>query len=99
MKNTKYRKLVTATIAYYGFSTIYDFLTSIVLLIRGGFVELNPIGQMLGVQYWFVYWALSIILPVILLEFGNRWAFLLLWVPTGVHFACVANNNSLIGGF
>lgn len=91
MNQSKYSGLVTATISLYGVFAILDFVTSMILLLNG-YVELNPLYGFLGLSYWTFYWILTIGFPVLLLEFGNRWAFLYMWVPTAVHFACVTNN-------
>lgn len=91
MNHEQYNLTVSTTIANYGFFTIADFLTSVVLSLRG-FVELNPLGQMFPFHYWAIFWAVSIGFPVLLLEFGNRWAFLLMWIPTITHIICVVNN-------
>lgn len=86
---------MTATIAAYTLSTVNDFVTSVLLYLRGGFIELNPLFSFFGTQYFFVYWVLSVGYPILLLEFGNRWAFLLLWVVTAVHLLCIVNNVML----
>lgn len=95
MQTKNYKLAVTVTIATYVFSTVYDFVTSMLCMARG-YVEVNPIFSFIGYHYFVVYWALSIILPVILLEFGNRWAFLCLNITTAIHLACILNNSLLL---
>lgn len=97
MKRETYNKLVNGTLSVYIFLTVYDFITSMVCT-GLGFVELNPLYPILGFHYWTFYIIVSTVFPVVLLEFGNRWAFLCMWAPSITHALATINNQVLIFG-
>lgn len=97
MKPKQYHKLVNTTIIYYVFLTVYDLVTSAVLLAKGH-PELNPLYGILGFHYWTFYIVVSVAFPILLLEFGNRWAFLCMWGPSTTHTLAIINNQILLFG-
>lgn len=63
-----------------------------------GYVELNPLYQILGVQYWTFNVIVTVAFPIIVLEFGNRWAFLAMLAPTVTRSLASVNNLMLLMG-